>query len=106
MEQTAPMAQLELYRQMYVIRRFEDQLMALVQSRELTGSVHLCCGQEAIAVGACRALQAGDAVVGTYRGHGWAIARGIPVPQLFAEFLGRDSGLAGGRGGSPYLMAP
>jgi len=97
---------LDLYRQMYVIRRFEEQLMALVQSRELTGSVHLCCGQEAIPVGACHALQPGDALVTTYRGHGWAVARGLPVADLFAEFLGRDSRLAGGRGGSPYLMAP
>jgi TPP-dependent pyruvate/acetoin dehydrogenase alpha subunit len=100
------MDQVEAYRRMYVIRRFEEQLMALVQSRELAGSVHLCCGQEAIPVGACQALAADDAVVGTYRGHGWAIARGIPLAELFAEILGRESGLCGGRGGSPYLMAP
>jgi TPP-dependent pyruvate/acetoin dehydrogenase alpha subunit len=100
------MDRIEMYRRMYVIRQFEEQLMALVRSGEIAGSAHLCCGQEAIPVGACRALQGGDAVVATYRGHGWAIARGIPLAELFAEVLGRDSGLCGGRGGSPYLMAP
>jgi|HubBroStandDraft_1064217.scaffolds.fasta_scaffold47070_3 TPP-dependent pyruvate/acetoin dehydrogenase alpha subunit len=94
------------YQQMRTIRLFEEQLMALVQSRELTGSVHLCIGQEAIPVGACAALEPGDAVIGTYRGHGWAIARGVPLTELFAEVLGRASDLNGGRGGSPYLMAP
>jgi TPP-dependent pyruvate/acetoin dehydrogenase alpha subunit len=95
-----------LYRQMCTIRRFEEQAMALVQSREITGSVHLCIGQEAIPAGACASLQPGDAVIGTYRGHGWAVARGVPLPELFAELLGRASALNGGRGGSPYLMAP
>jgi TPP-dependent pyruvate/acetoin dehydrogenase alpha subunit len=94
------------YRQMCTIRRFEEQAMALVQSREITGSVHLCIGQEAIPVGACASLDPGDAVIGTYRGHGWAIARGVPLSELFAEMLGRASALNAGRGGSPYLMAP
>lgn len=94
------------YQQMRTIRLFEEQLMVLVQAREITGSVHLCIGQEAIPVGACAALTPGEAVIGTYRGHGWAIARGAPLAELFAEVLGRASGLNGGRGGSPYLMAP
>ncbi|HTA08585.1 MAG TPA: thiamine pyrophosphate-dependent dehydrogenase E1 component subunit alpha [Streptosporangiaceae bacterium] len=94
------------YQQMCTIRRFEEEAMALVQSREIAGSVHLCIGQEAIPVGACAALEAGDAVIGTYRGHGWAIARGVPLAELFAEMLGRASALNAGRGGSPYLMAP
>jgi TPP-dependent pyruvate/acetoin dehydrogenase alpha subunit len=91
---------------MCTIRLFEEQVMALVQSREITGSVHLCIGQEAIPVGSCAVLAPGDAVIGTYRGHGWAIARGVPLADLFAEMLGRGSALNGGRGGSPYLMAP
>jgi TPP-dependent pyruvate/acetoin dehydrogenase alpha subunit len=94
------------YRQMCTIRRFEEQAMALVQSREISGSAHLCIGQEAIPVGACASLDPGDAVIGTYRGHGWAIARGVPLSELFAELLGRASALNAGRGGSPYLMAP
>jgi TPP-dependent pyruvate/acetoin dehydrogenase alpha subunit len=95
-----------LYGLMLTIRLFEEQLMALVQTHEISGSVHLCIGQEAVPAGACSALDPGDAVIGTYRGHGWAIARGVPLHELFAEVLGRASGLNGGRGGSPYLMAP
>ncbi len=95
-----------LYELMLTIRLFEEQLMALVQSGEISGSVHLCIGEEAVPAGACSALDPGDAVIGTYRGHGWAIARGVPLHELFAEVLGRASGLNGGRGGSPYLMAP
>jgi TPP-dependent pyruvate/acetoin dehydrogenase alpha subunit len=95
-----------LYERMYLIRRFEEQVLALVTSREITGSVHLCIGQEAVPAGACAALEPGDAVVGTYRGHGWALARGVPVTEMFAELLGRRSAIGAGRGGSAHLMAP
>jgi TPP-dependent pyruvate/acetoin dehydrogenase alpha subunit len=67
--------------------------------------MHLCSGQEAIPVGACRALEARDALTVTYRGHGWAIARGLPLAQLFAALMGRDSALCGGRGGSAYFSS-
>ena len=56
-------------------------------------------------MGACRALTPRDALTVTYRGHGWAIARGIPLSHLFAELMGRDSPLCGGRGGSPFFSA-
>jgi TPP-dependent pyruvate/acetoin dehydrogenase alpha subunit len=88
------------------VRRFEEQLLGLLKAGELVGSAHLCIGQEAIPVGACSVLGAQDAVVATYRGHGWAIARGVPLVEMFAEILGRDSALCGGRGGSAHLMAP
>ncbi|MCU1492896.1 MAG: acetoin dehydrogenase alpha subunit [Acidimicrobiaceae bacterium] len=91
---------------MYTIRAFEEQVMELLSGGEIAGSTHLCIGQEAIPVGACAALEPEDAVVGTYRGHGWAIARGVPLAELFAELMGRASALCGGRGGSAYLMAP
>jgi len=71
----------------------------------IQGSMHLCSGQEAIPVGACRVLGAGDALTVTYRGHGWAIARGVPAAHLFAELMGRRSPLCGGRGGSAYLSS-
>lgn len=67
--------------------------------------MHLCCGQEAIPTGACQALEESDALTATYRGHGWAIARGIPLAHLFAEIMGRDSPLCGGRAGSAYIFA-
>lgn len=88
------------------IRLFEEEVYALARSGEITGSVHLCLGQEAVPVGACRSLSKEDSVVATYRGHGWAISRGVPMADLFAELLGRDSALSGGRGGSAYLTAP
>jgi len=94
---------LGLYRDMLLIRRVEESLMPLVNTGEITGSIHLCIGQEAIPVGACRSLGADDPVIATYRGHGWAIARGVPAEQLIAEILGKDSELNGGRGGSAYL---
>jgi pyruvate dehydrogenase E1 component alpha subunit/2-oxoisovalerate dehydrogenase E1 component len=56
-------------------------------------------------VGACRALEERDALTVTYRGHGWALARGLPIAHLFAELLGRDSPLCGGRAGSAYLLS-
>lgn len=94
---------LSLYRDMLLIRRVEETLMPLVNTGEITGSIHLCIGQEAIPVGACRSLGADDPVIATYRGHGWAMARGVPAGQLVGEILGRASDLNGGRGGSAYL---
>ncbi len=97
---------LETYRSLAIIRRFEERLLELREEGLIQGSMHLCNGQEAIPVGACRALQEKDALTATYRGHGWAIARGVPLAHLFAELMGRDSPLCGGRGGSAYFTAP
>ena len=96
----------DTYLAIAVIRRFEDHCVALKAEGLIEGSMHLCSGQEAIPVGACRTLEARDALVVTYRGHGWAIARGLELPDLFAELMGRDSPLCGGRGGSAFFSAP
>jgi pyruvate dehydrogenase E1 component alpha subunit len=88
------------------IRSFEERVQELSAGRDVIGSVHLCIGQEAIPVGACATLQPQDAVFATYRGHGWALARGVPLEGAFAELLGRESGLCGGRGGSAHFTAP
>ena len=96
-------AVLESYRKMLRIRRFEETLLELKQAGEIPGSVHLCIGQEAIPVGACEVLREGDYVSATYRGHGWALSWGISPADLFAEILGRDSPLSGGRGASLYF---
>jgi 2-oxoisovalerate dehydrogenase E1 component len=63
-------------------------------------------GQEAIATGVCAHLRRDDAVFSTHRGHGHALAKGLPVPQLLAELYGRATGCSGGRGGSMHLFAP
>ncbi|TBL29947.1 thiamine pyrophosphate-dependent dehydrogenase E1 component subunit alpha, partial [Verrucosispora sp. SN26_14.1] len=94
------------YRAMARIRRFEERLAALKDDGEIPGSIHLCNGQEAIPVGAARALRDGDHVTATYRGHGWALARGVDMTGLFAEMMGRDSAVNGGRAASPYLSDP
>ena len=88
------------------IRLFEERIRELRLAGDITGSVHLCIGQEAGPVGACSVLAGQDALFATYRGHGWAIARGVPLEPLFAELLGRESGVCGGRGGSAYFTAP
>ena len=88
------------------IRLFEERIRELRLAGDITGSVHLCIGQEAGPVGACSVLAEQDALFATYRGHGWAIARGVPLEPLFAELLGRESGVCGGRGGSAYFTAP
>ncbi|MFS0892875.1 thiamine pyrophosphate-dependent dehydrogenase E1 component subunit alpha [Microbacterium sp. 179-I 3D3 NHS] len=90
-------------RLMVFIRRFEEALAALKTAGEIPGSIHLCNGQEAIPVGVARVLRADDPVAATYRGHGWALARGVDPAQIFAELMGRGSALSGGRAGSPYF---
>jgi TPP-dependent pyruvate/acetoin dehydrogenase alpha subunit len=95
----------EIYRAVATIRRFEERCVILKGLGEIQGSMHLCSGQEAIPVGACLALESRDALTVTYRGHGWAIARGVPIADLFAELMGRDSPLCGGRGGSAHFSS-
>src|SRR5215469_15747011 len=97
---------LEDYAAMLRIRRFEERVRELHMSKDIIGSVHLCIGQEAGPVGAVTSLGPDDALFATYRGHGWAIARGVPLEPMFAELLGRATGICGGRGGSAYFTAP
>ncbi len=94
---------LEMYRQMMTIRYFEENAIELFAKGLITGSTHPCIGQEAIAVGACAALEEGDSVLATYRGHGAAIAKGSDPKQLMAELLTRTTGCCKGRGGSMHL---
>jgi TPP-dependent pyruvate/acetoin dehydrogenase alpha subunit len=97
---------LERYLQSMVrIRRFEEKVTELRKAQTIVGSVHLCHGQEAIYVGTRAALTEKDRVFGTYRGHGWALACGAPPAAMFAELLGRETGVCKGRGGSAQLSA-
>ena len=101
-----PLSLISAYRSMATIRGFEDRALTLRQADEIAGSIHLCTGQEAIPVGALEALNSADRVVATYRGHGWAVACGVPLNALMAEVCQRATGVNGGRGGSAHLMAP
>jgi len=96
------------YRRMHFIRAFEQSCWDLSAATPpaIAGSIHLCAGQEAIPVGAAAALRADDAVVATYRGHGWALECGVGARELMAEICQRAEGVNGGRAGSPLVMAP
>jgi 2-oxoisovalerate dehydrogenase E1 component len=91
---------------MTFIREFESRCLELSRKGVVQGSIHLSFGQEAIPVGVCAALQSRDRVLATYRGHGWALSRGVPLIPMLAEVCQRAGGINGGRCGSPLLSAP
>src|SRR6202022_372875 len=93
-----------LYRQMVLIRRFEERIQALFQRGLVHGTTHLYNGQEAGAVGVNGLLGPDDRVACTYRGHGPAPALGTDPEALLAEMLGRRTGVCGGRGGSMNII--
>ncbi|RDD61035.1 pyruvate dehydrogenase (acetyl-transferring) E1 component subunit alpha [Ferruginivarius sediminum] len=95
---------LEVLRQMLRIRHFEEKCAELYQQEKIRGFLHLYIGEEAVAVGAMRALEPEDAVVATYREHGHALARGVPMTAVMAEMYGKAEGCSGGRGGSMHLF--
>ena len=97
---------LTLYRQMQVIRQCEEALAKSHQWSLIPGACHLYIGQEAVAVGVCTHLRTDDVVFSTHRGHGHALAKGVPARQLIAEVFGRATGCSRGRGGSMHLFAP
>src|SRR5437868_8512246 len=97
---------LSLYRQMVLIRRCEEQLARSHQKGLIHGACHTYVGQEAIAAGVCAHLKPDDVVFSTHRGHGHALAKGVPPRELMAELLGRETGCSRGRGGSMHLFAP
>lgn len=94
------------YTKMLVIRLAEEQVLQLRRENIVAGSVHPCVGQESAPVGVVAALSENDLTIGTYRGHGWALASGTPMTAFLGEILGRTSGTNGGRAGSAYLTAP
>jgi pyruvate dehydrogenase E1 component alpha subunit len=94
----------DLLRQMLLIRTFEDQCVQLYSAGEIRGFVHLYIGEEAVAVGVNQALTPDDNIVSTYREHGHALARGIPLNAVMAEMYGKTTGCSRGRGGSMHLF--
>jgi TPP-dependent pyruvate/acetoin dehydrogenase alpha subunit len=88
---------------MVLIREFEEALDPLAVAGKIPGGVHLAVGQEAVAVGASRALSDGDIVTTAHRPHHHALARGIAPPAIMAELFGRQTGICGGRGGTMHL---
>jgi pyruvate dehydrogenase E1 component alpha subunit len=95
---------LGLLRQMLLIRRFEEKSAEVYTQGKIRGFLHLYIGEEAVAVGAMQALTADDAIVATYREHGQALARGVPLGAVMAEMFGKASGSSHGRGGSMHIF--
>ena len=93
----------KMLRKMLEIRRFEEMVerLFLVEGK-LIGPAHLYLGEEAVAVGVITALREDDVIVSTYRGHGHAIARGVPMKALMAELFGKVTGTCKGLSGSMH----
>ncbi len=94
---------LRAYRQMAVIRAFEERLHKEIMTGEIAGFTHLYCGQEAAAVGVCEHLANDDFIVSTHRGHGHCIAKGCDVKGMMLEIYGRADGLCKGKAGSMHI---
>ncbi len=97
---------LSLYRTMLIIRHTEEELARCHQRGLIHGACHTYVGQEAIAAGVCSHLTKADTVFSTHRGHGHALAKGMPPRELMAELFGRATGCSRGRGGSMHLFSP
>jgi len=96
---------LEMYRQMVLIRRFEEAAAEQYALGKIAGFLHLYIGEEAVAVGAIHAMDEGDHLVTHYRDHGYALALGLDAGPCMAELFGKSTGLVGGRGGSMHFAA-
>ena len=99
-----PDVALEMYRQMLLIRRFEEESARAYSMGKIGGFLHLYIGQEAVAVGAHHALNDKDYTITTYRDHGLALARGMSARAAMAELYGRDTGCSRGLGGSMHYF--
>ncbi len=92
-----------LYREMLLIRRFEEKVEEQFRAGELSGFLHVAIGQEAVAVGVCQSMADGDVFASTHRAHGHALARGMHPNALMAELYGKTEGCSHGYGGSMHL---
>ena len=95
---------LDLLAHMIRIRRFEDKCAELYTRQKIRGFLHLYDGEEAIAAGVIPVLKDTDRIVATYREHGHALARGVPMASVMAEMYGKANGCSGGRGGSMHIF--
>jgi TPP-dependent pyruvate/acetoin dehydrogenase alpha subunit len=93
----------EFLREMLLIRRFEEKVEERFRAGELPGFLHVAIGQEAVAVGVCRALDEGDVIASTHRAHGHTLAKGTHPNEVMAELYGKVEGCSRGYGGSMHL---
>ena len=97
-------ALLDLYQSMQRIRKFEEAVSKQFAAGRIPGFVHLCIGQEGVAVGACAGLNPDDYITSTHRGHGHLIAKGGDLSRMMAELYGKETGYCRGRGGSMHIV--
>ena len=101
--QPSPEKQRDMLRLMQTIRRFEERASDDFHAGDIYGVVHCYIGQEAVAVGACAALNRDDQIISTHRGHGHCIAKGADLNRMMAELYGRETGYCKGKGGSMHI---
>jgi TPP-dependent pyruvate/acetoin dehydrogenase alpha subunit len=98
---------LKFFETMLLIRRFEERLQAMSQTADAPpGMLILCNGQEAVATGACAALDPEDVIVSNHRSHGHLLARGADPKLLMAEIFGRATGYNSGKSGTLHIAVP
>jgi pyruvate dehydrogenase E1 component alpha subunit len=95
---------LALLKHMIRVRHFEDKCAELYTQEKIRGFLHLYDGEEAVAVGVIPVLEERDRIVATYREHGHALVRGVPMAKVMAEMYGKQEGCSRGRGGSMHLF--
>uniref|UniRef100_UPI0035687481 thiamine pyrophosphate-dependent enzyme n=1 Tax=Sandarakinorhabdus sp. TaxID=1916663 RepID=UPI0035687481 len=95
----------DMYRQMVLIRRFEERAGQLYGMGQIGGFCHLYIGQEAVVVGMQAELQRGDSIITGYRDHGHMLACGINSKAVMAELTGRAAGISRGKGGSMHMFS-
>ncbi len=93
----------EMYRQMFEIRSFEEKVFELYGQNLVPGTIHLYVGEEAVAVGVCSSLRKDDYITSTHRGHGHCIAKSAEPKRIMAEILGKKTGYCKGKGGSMHI---
>ncbi len=96
---------LAMYRQMLRMREFDERAAVLMEQARIHGSVHLYCGEEAVGVGVCQALNPDDYITSTHRGHGHLLAKGGDPVRMYAELYAKSTGYNRGKGGSMHLAA-
>ena len=94
---------IQMYKTMYRIRQFESKLQQFFADGKIPGFVHLYLGEEAVAAGACAALEKEDYITSTHRGHGHLIAKGGDLKKMMAEIYGKSTGYCKGKGGSMHI---
>jgi len=94
---------LDMYRKMALSRAFEETAMRLFSLGKVHGTAHFCIGEEATGTGVCAGIEANDLIYATHRGHGQSISKGMDINLMMAEFLGKATGVCGGKGGCMHI---